>query len=302
MLDVRVATLPTVEGESVVMRLLDKSKKPPTLQELGLSDEMQGRMAEIVAKPTGALLVTGPTGSGKSTTLFACLNLINRPEINIITVEDPVEYRLPGINQVQINNRAGLTFAAALRSILRSDPDVVMVGEIRDGETAKISIEAALTGHLVLSTLHTNDAPSALTRLNEMGVEPFLTGAAVSGVLAQRLARKLCSHCCEMYTPSVEEMIAARVSPDVAASVDGMVFYRKRGCPRCNQTGYRGRVGIYQLLEMTEDLASLASSKASREEIERAAMDTGMRTLWDDGLAKVASGLTSIEELARVTV
>jgi len=302
MLDVRVATLPTVEGESLVMRLLDKSKKPPTLVELGLSEDMRSRLSEIVARPTGALLVTGPTGSGKSTTLFACLNQINRPEINIITVEDPVEYRLPGVNQVQINNRAGLTFAAALRSILRSDPDVVMVGEVRDGETAKISIEAALTGHLVLSTLHTNDAPSALTRLNEMGVEPFLTGAAVSGVLAQRLARKLCSHCCEMYTPSVEEMIAARVSPDVAASVDGMVFYRKRGCPRCNQTGYRGRVGIYQLLEMTEDLASLASTKASREEIERAAMDTGMRTLWDDGLAKVASGLTSIEELARVTV
>jgi type IV pilus assembly protein PilB len=302
MLDVRVATLPTVEGESLVMRLLDKSKKPPTLTELGLSEDMRARLSEIVAKPTGALLVTGPTGSGKSTTLFACLSQINRPEINIITVEDPVEYRLSGVNQVQINVRAGLTFAAALRSILRSDPDVVMVGEVRDGETAKISIEAALTGHLVLSTLHTNDAPSALTRLNEMGVEPFLTGAAVSGVLAQRLARKLCSHCCEMYTPSVDELLAARVSPDVAASVDGMVFYRKRGCPRCNQTGYRGRVGIYQLLEMTEDLASLASTKASREEIERAAMDTGMRTLWDDGLAKVASGLTSIEELARVTV
>jgi type IV pilus assembly protein PilB len=302
MLDVRVATLPTVEGESLVMRLLDKSKKPPTLAELGLSEAMREQLSAIVAKPTGALLVTGPTGSGKSTTLFACLNQINRPEINIITVEDPVEYRLPGVNQVQINNRAGLTFAAALRSILRSDPDVVMVGEVRDGETAKISIEAALTGHLVLSTLHTNDAPSALTRLNEMGVEPFLTGAAVSGVLAQRLARKLCPNCAEMYTPSAEEMIAARVSPDVAAANDGMSFYRKRGCPRCNQTGYRGRVGIYQLLEMTEDLASLASRHASREEIERAAMDTGMKTLWDDGLAKVAAGLTSIEELARVTV
>jgi type IV pilus assembly protein PilB len=302
MLDVRVATLPTVEGESLVMRLLDKSKKPPTLTELGLSEEMRTQLTEIVAKPTGALLVTGPTGSGKSTTLFACLNQINRPEINIITVEDPVEYRLPGVNQVQINNRAGLTFAAALRSILRSDPDVVMVGEVRDGETAKISIEAALTGHLVLSTLHTNDAPSALTRLNEMGVEPFLTGAAVSGVLAQRLARKLCTHCCEMYTPSVDEMLAARVSPDVAAASDGMAFYRKRGCPRCNQTGYRGRVGVYQLLQMTEDLATLAASKAPREEIERAALATGMRTLWDDGLAKVAAGLTSIEELARVTV
>ena len=301
MLDVRVATLPTVEGESMVMRLLDKSKKPPTLEELGLSNEMREKLAEIVMRPTGALLVTGPTGSGKSTTLFAALNQINRPQINIITVEDPVEYRLPGINQVQINSRAGLTFAAALRSILRSDPDVVMVGEIRDGETAKISIEAALTGHLVLSTLHTNDAPSALTRLNEMGVEPFLTGAAVTGVLAQRLARKLCTHCCEMYQPSVDELLAARVSPDVAAASDGMVFYRKKGCPRCNQTGYRGRIGIYQLLAMTEDLASLAAKHSTREEIERAALDSGMRTLWDDGLAKVAAGLTSVEELARVT-
>jgi type IV pilus assembly protein PilB len=302
MLDVRVATLPTVEGESMVMRLLDKSKKPPTLEELGLSDDMRSTLTEIVARPTGALLVTGPTGSGKSTTLFAALNQINRPEINIITVEDPVEYRLPGINQVQINSRAGLTFAAALRSILRSDPDVVMVGEVRDGETAKISIEAALTGHFVLSTLHTNDAPSALTRLAEMGVEPFLVGAAVTGVLAQRLARKLCTHCCEMYKPSAEEMIAARVSPDVAAASDGMAFYRKNGCPRCNQTGYKGRIGIYQLLAMTEDLASLAAKHASREDIERAALDSGMRTMWDDGLAKVAAGLTSIEELARVTV
>jgi type IV pilus assembly protein PilB len=302
MLDVRVATLPTVEGESLVMRLLDKSKKPPTLEELGLSEAMQEKLSEIVARPTGALLVTGPTGSGKSTTLFAALNQINRPEINIITVEDPVEYRLSGINQVQINSRAGLTFAAALRSILRSDPDVVMVGEIRDGETAKISIEAALTGHLVLSTLHTNDAPSALTRLNEMGVEPFLTGAAVTGVLAQRLARKLCTHCCEMYAPSVDEMISARVAPDVAAASDGMAFYRKKGCPRCNQTGYKGRIGVYQLLVMTEGLASLAAKHASREEIERAALDSDMKTLWDDGLAKVASGLTSIEELARITV
>ncbi|TMK94099.1 MAG: type II/IV secretion system protein, partial [Actinobacteria bacterium] len=189
MLDVRVATLPTVEGETVVMRLLDKSKRAPTLEELGLSDEMRTRLTEIIQRPTGALLVTGPTGSGKSTTLYAALEQINRAEINIITVEDPVEYRLGGVNQVQINQRAGLTFAAALRSILRSDPDVVMVGEIRDSETAKISIEAALTGHLVLSTLHTNDAPAAITRLNEMGVEPFLTGAAVTGVLAQRLAR-----------------------------------------------------------------------------------------------------------------
>src|SRR2546427_608060 len=228
-LDVRVATLPTVEGESIVMRLLDKSKKAPTLQELGMSDEMRGTLETLIRKPTGALLVTGPTGSGKSTTLYAALTQINRPEINIITVEDPVEYRLPGVNQVQINLRAGLSFATALRSILRSDPDVVMVGEIRDSDTAKIAIEAALTGHLVLTTVHTNDAPSTLTRLNEMGVEPFLTGAAVSAVLAQRLARKLRTHCCELYTPSVDELIEARVSPEIAAAAGGTVPYRKCG-------------------------------------------------------------------------
>jgi type IV pilus assembly protein PilB len=301
-MDIRVAVLPTVEGESIVMRLVDKSKRIPTLADLGLSDDMQAKLTDVFTRPTGALLVTGPTGSGKSTTLYAGITQVNRPEINIITVEDPVEFRIPGVNQVQINVRAGLTFAASLRSILRSDPDVVMVGEIRDSETAKMAIEAALTGHLVLSTLHTNDAPGALTRLNEMGVEPFLTGSAVTAVLAQRLARKLCTHCCEMYTPSVEDLIKAKVSPDVAAMTDGMALYRKRGCPRCNQTGYRGRIGIYQLMTMDEELETLAVTKAPREDIERAAMRNGMRTLWDDGLAKVAAGLTSVEELARVTV
>jgi type IV pilus assembly protein PilB len=301
-MDIRVAVLPTVEGEQIVMRLMDKSKKVPTLVELGLSDEMQRKLIDIFLRPTGALLVTGPTGSGKSTTLYAGITEVNRPEINIITVEDPVEFRIPGVNQVQINVRAGLTFGGALRSILRSDPDVVMVGEIRDSETAQMAIEAALTGHLVLSTLHTNDAPGALTRLNEMGVEPFLTGSAVTAVLAQRLARKLCTHCCEMYTPSIDDLIKAKVSPDIAAMTDGMALYRKRGCPRCNQTGYRGRIGIFQLMMMNEELESLAASKASREDIERSAMASGMRTLWDDGLAKVAAGLTSVEELARVTV
>jgi type IV pilus assembly protein PilB len=300
-LDVRVVTLPTVYGESVVLRLLDQSSRPPTMGELGFMDGMQAELRRIVDRPTGALLVTGPTGSGKTTTLFAVLNELSRPEINVITVEDPVEYRLPGVNQVQVNARGGVTFATALRAILRSDPDVVMVGEIRDGETAKIAIEAALTGHFVLSTLHTNDAPSALTRLNEMGVEPFLTGASVTGVLAQRLARKLCSHCCEPYTPTTDELIAARVSRERAEASGGMTLYRKRGCPRCNESGYRGRTGIYQLLSMTEDLAALAGAKATRGEIERAALASGMVTLWDDGLAKIAAGQTSLEELARVT-
>jgi type IV pilus assembly protein PilB len=302
LLDIRVATLPTVDGEKIAMRLLDKSKTAPTLEELGLEEGMRNTLSDIINKPGGALLVTGPTGSGKSTTLYSALTEISRPEINIVTVEDPVEYRLPGVSQIQINVKAGLTFAAALRSILRADPDVVMVGEIRDAETAKISIEAALTGHFVLSSLHTNDAPGAITRLNEMGVEPFLTGSAVSAVLAQRLARKLCSHCCEMYSPSIDELLRNRVSSEVAAASDGAAFYRKRGCPRCSHTGYRGRIGIYQLLVMTENLESLAVSRASREEIERAAMEGGMHTLWDDGLAKVAAGITSLEELSRVLV
>jgi type IV pilus assembly protein PilB len=300
MLDIRVATLPTVDGEAVTMRLLDKSREVPTLGALGLSQEMGDRIARILARPSGALLVTGPTGSGKSTTLYAGLAAISRPEINIITVEDPVEYRLEGIKQVQINLRAGLTFANALRSIVRSDPDVIMVGEIRDGETARISIEAALTGHFVLSTLHTNDAPSAITRLNEMGVEPFLTGAAVSAVLAQRLARKLCAHCAEPYAPTREELLGLRLSEEAAAGLAGATFRRPRGCARCGTTGYRGRVGVFQLLPMSERLEQLAASKAPREEIERAAVEEGMRTLWDDGVDKLAAGITSVEELARV--
>ena len=240
MLDIRVATLPTVEGEKVVMRLLDKSRKPPTMPELGLSDAMRAELEAIVQMPTGALIVTGPTGSGKSTTLYGCLALINRPEINVITVEDPVEYRLAGVNQVQINVRAGLTFASALRSILRSDPDVVMVGEIRDVETAKISIEAALTGHFVLSTLHTNDAPSTITRLGEMGVEPFLTGAAISAVLAQRLARKLCTHCCEAYQPTEPELAELRVTPELLGAARRDALLPQEGLPAVQPHGLQG--------------------------------------------------------------
>jgi type IV pilus assembly protein PilB len=300
MLDIRVATLPTVEGEAVTMRLLDKSIKVPTLGALGLSDAMGEQISSILDRPIGALLVTGPTGSGKSTTLYAALSAISRSEINIITVEDPVEYRLPGVNQVQINPRAGLTFATALRSIIRADPDVIMVGEIRDGETARISIEAALTGHFVLSTLHTNDAPSAITRLTEMGVEPFLTGAAVSAVLAQRLARKLCTHCAEAYTPTWDELRGLHLGEELALGLEGTTFRRRAGCPRCGQTGYRGRVGLFQLLPMSERLEHLAAAKAPREELERAAVDEGMRTMWEDGIGKVAAGITSIEELVRV--
>ena len=300
MLDIRVAVLPTVEGECVVMRLIDKSKKAPTLEGLGLADEMREALEHVVKKPTGTLLVTGPTGSGKSTTLYAALHIVAQPSVNVITVEDPVEYRLQGINQVQINTKAGLTFAAVLCSILRADPDVLMVGEIRDPETAKISIEAALTGHMVLSSLHTNDAPSALTRLNEMGVEPFLTSAAVSGVLAQRLARRLCTNCAEMYSPSVDEMIAANVSPEKAARLDGMAFYRKVGCPRCNQTGFKGRLGVFEFLSMSDELAAYSATKPSHEELRTRAIKLGMRTMWDEGMDKVAQGLTSIEELARV--
>jgi type IV pilus assembly protein PilB len=301
-LDIRVATLPTVEGEMVVMRLLDKSRRAPTLSELGFSEQMREDFQAVVARPTGALLVTGPTGSGKSTTLYAGLSEINRPEINVITVEDPVEYRLAGISQVQINVRAGLTFANVLRSILRSDPDVVMVGEIRDVETAKTSIEAALTGHFVLSSLHTNDAPGALTRLNEMGVEPFLTSSAVSAVLAQRLARRLCSHCAEAYAPTEDELEAAHVPKSEYARFQAGTVKRKRGCVRCNSTGFKGRIGIYQLLPMTESVARLAARGAAHDEIAAAAAEAGMRTLWDDGLDKVAGGVTTFEELARVVV
>lgn len=298
-LDIRVASLPTVEGEKIVMRLLDKSRSAPTLDGLGLPAMPLEGVTELLSTPTGALLVTGPTGSGKSTTLYAGLSLINDPERNIITVEDPVEYRLDGINQVQVMPRAGLTFATALRSILRADPDVVMVGEIRDGETAKISIEAALTGHLVLSTLHTNDAPGAITRLIEMGVEPFLVGASVSGVLAQRLVRRLCEDCRESYEPTEDELTAASIGPSFTSDMTPLLF-RAVGCGSCGQAGYKGRTGVYQFMAMDDELERLASSAATRDVIEEAARRKGMRTLWEAGLDLVLGGETTLEELGRV--
>ena len=300
-IDMRVATLPTVYGEKVVMRLLDKSNVMLDLEELGFAEKALKRFRKAFTKPYGAILVTGPTGSGKSTTLYAALNILNSPEKNIITVEDPVEYRLTGINQVQVNVRAGMTFAAALRSILRADPDIVMIGEIRDRETALIAIESALTGHLVLSTLHTNDAPGALSRLTEMGIEPFLTSSAVDAVLAQRLARRLCKHCKEPYT-ATKEMLRKNDFPPEVCDRDDVVLHRAKGCSRCNNTGYKGRLGLYEVMVVSEAIRRLTVERKSADEIGRVAAAEGMKSLREDGIDKVLLGMTSVEEIARVIV
>ena len=300
-IDMRVATLPTVYGEKVVMRLLDKSNVMLDLEQLGFAEKALKRFRKSFTKPYGAILVTGPTGSGKSTTLYAALNILNDPSKNIITVEDPVEYRLTGINQVQVNPRAGMTFAAALRSILRCDPDIVMVGEIRDRETALIAIESALTGHLVLSTLHTNDAPGALSRLTEMGIEPFLTSSAVDAVLAQRLARRLCSQCKEPYT-ATKEMLRKNDFPPEVCDRDDVVLHRAKGCSRCNNTGYKGRLGLYEVMIVSEAIRRLTVERKSADEIGRVAAAEGMKSLREDGIDKVLLGMTSVEEIARVIV
>jgi type IV pilus assembly protein PilB len=299
-IDLRVATLPTVWGEKVVMRILDNSTATLDLADLGFREHNFERWKRSYTKPYGMLLVTGPTGSGKSTTLYATLNIVSRPEINVITVEDPVEYRIAGINQVQVNAKAGLTFARALRSILRSDPDVVLLGEIRDHETAQIAIEAALTGHLVLATLHTNDAPSAVTRLTEMGIEPFLVGSALDCVLAQRLARRLCLKCREPYTPTEDALVAARFPWEPGSPLP--TLHRPAGCSACSKTGYKGRLALHEVMPVTEQVERLAVEHASGETIMKVACDEGMQTLRQDGLAKVADGLTSLEEIFRVVV
>jgi len=298
-IDLRVATLPSVYGENVSIRILDKAKALFKLEELGFQPDALEKYRASFAKPYGAILVTGPTGSGKSTTLYATLNILNSPEKKIITVEDPVEYRLPGIVQIQINPAAGLTFARGLRSIVRCDPDIIMVGEIRDLETAKIAIESALTGHLVLSTLHTNDAPSALTRLIEMGMEPFLVSSSIDCVLAQRLARKLCPHCKEQYKPSRSILKELGFSLERGEKI---VFYRPKGCRRCFNTGYKGRIGIYEVMLMSEEIGWLCAERRSADEIKKVAIKEGMRTLREDGLAKVKQGITSVEEIMRVIV
>ena len=297
-LDLRVATLPTVWGEKVVIRVLDKSQALIKLEELGFLEDAYKRYEEAFRKPYGAILVTGPTGSGKSTTLYATLNILNSVDRNIITVEDPVEYRLAGVNQIQVNPKAGLTFASALRSILRADPDIVLIGEIRDKETAMIAVEAALTGHLVLSTLHTNDAPSAITRLIEMDVETFLVASAIDCVVAQRLARKLCERCKEAYRPEPAELLEAGYPewqvPEIAQ------LFRPVGCGSCAKTGYRGRIGLFEVMPMSEEIERLTVERASSDEIKAVAIQQGMQTLKQDGLEKVRMGITSIEEVARV--
>ncbi|MBE0475783.1 MAG: Flp pilus assembly complex ATPase component TadA [Coriobacteriia bacterium] len=296
--DFRVAVLPVVHGEMSVIRLLRRDSIMMSLEDLGFLEQPMSRLMEAISKPYGAILVTGPTGSGKSTTLYAAINKTNDIRTNLITVEDPVEYRLAGLSQVQVNEKAGLTFAAALRSILRQDPDAVMIGEIRDKETGTIAIEAALTGHLVLSTLHTNDAPSAVTRLTEMGIEPFLTASAVNCVLAQRLARRLCE-CKEAYTPPEESLQRAAFPFEPGKPPK---LYRAVGCKKCGGLGYKGRMGVHEVLTISETIEKLAVENASADEIKRQAVAEGMMTLRDDGFEKVRTGLTSIEEILRVVV
>jgi type IV pilus assembly protein PilB len=296
--DLRVATLPTVFGEKVVMRILDKSTALLRLDDLGFLPANLERFEQAYKQPYGTILVTGPTGSGKSTTLYATLNIVNDESKNVITVEDPVEYRVAGINQVQVNTKAGLTFAAALRSILRSDPDIVLVGEIRDRETATIAVEAALTGHLVLSTLHTNDASSTPTRLVEMGVEPFLVASALDCIVAQRLARRLCPKCRQAYQPSPTELIAAGWQEDELDDLPEL--FRPIGCQACGKTGFYGRFALHEVLLVSEDVERLIVDRGHSEDIKKVATAQGMLTLRQAGLVQVRAGMTSVEEILRV--
>lgn len=299
--DLRVATLPTVHGEKVVMRILDKSTALLKLSDLGFLPDNMVRYEESYRKPYGTILVTGPTGSGKSTTLYATLNILNDESKNVITVEDPVEYQLPGINQVQVNSKAGMTFAAALRSILRSDPDIVLVGEIRDRETAVIAVEAALTGHLVLSTLHTNDAATTPSRLVEMGVEPFLVGSAIDCVVAQRLARRLCDKCKQEFKPDPADLVVAGWDVERLGELDGThPMFRAHGCGACGGTGYHGRFAIHEVLQISEEVERLIVERGHSDEIRKLAIGQGMLTLRQAGLQQVSMGVTSVEEILRV--
>ncbi len=296
-IDFRVSTLPTVYGENTVIRILDPEAIRTRLGELGMGRKAEEAYRRIVSTPYGIVFVTGPTGSGKTTTLYATLNKLNQVEKNIITIEDPVEYRLEMIRQSHMNPKTGMTFAAGLRSILRQDPDIIMVGEIRDYETASTAVQAALTGHLVLSTLHTNDTAGALTRLVDMGVEPFLVASATSGILAQRLVRKLCEHCKKPYEPD-QEMLSDLGLQGVDRD---LTFYHPVGCKRCRETGYSGRTGIFEVMELTEELQEMVQKSAGSEEIKRQSVKQGMIPLRHDGLRMVVRGITSVEEVLRVT-
>jgi type IV pilus assembly protein PilB len=298
-IDLRVSTVPTSHGESIVMRILDKESLKLGLPELGFLSDDQAIFERLLAMPDGILLVTGPTGSGKTTTLYGCLNIINRPDRKIITVEDPVEYQLPGINQVAVNEDAGMTFVAALRAMLRQAPNIIMIGEIRDMETANIAINASLTGHLVFSTLHTNDAPSAVTRLIDMGVKPFLVASSVQAIMAQRLVRKICQKCKEEYKPSEGEILALDLTADMVKSG---TFYKGAGCSDCNRTGYRGRSGIFEIFIIDDEVRKMITEKISSTVIRKRARELGMRTLREDGIRKVLAGITTPEEVLTATL
>lgn len=298
-LDLRVSTIPTNHGESVVMRILDKESVLLGLSQLGFFSDDQQTFEKLIASPDGIILVTGPTGSGKTTTLYACLNQLNRPDRKLITVEDPVEYQLSGINQVHVRASIGLTFSAALRAILRQAPNIVMIGEIRDMETAEIAVNASLTGHLVLSTLHTNDAPGAVTRLIDIGVKPFLVASSTRGIMAQRLLRRVCSKCRQEEAATAAEL---RLLGPAAGLVEGASLVRGAGCAECSFTGYKGRLGIYEIFQIDDEVRNMIYDKVSTAELRHRARELGMRTLREDGLRKAVAGMTTLEEVFRVTM
>jgi type IV pilus assembly protein PilB len=297
-IDLRVSSLPTIFGEKIVMRILDKSNLNIDLEKLGFEPKSMKDFCDAIANPYGMVLVTGPTGSGKTTTLYSALSRVNTPEVNVMTAEDPVEYNLDGINQVLVHDDVGLTFAAALKAFLRQDPNIIMVGEIRDIDTASIAVKAALTGHLVLSTLHTNDAPSAIGRMIDMGIEPFLVASSVNLVLAQRLVRRVCNNCKKQITLSEETLRELQLDAKEAAKA---TFFQGEGCVDCNNTGYRGRQGVYEVMSMSSKLREMVLERTSANEIKKLAITEGMLTLRRDGLEKLKKGLTSVEEILKET-
>ncbi len=297
-IDLRVSILPTSHGQSVVMRILDRENIKVGLRDLGFGDEDWKRFSQLIKRPNGILLVTGPTGSGKTTTLYAALNELNRPDVKIITAEDPVEYYLPGINQCEVRAKIGMTFARIIRAMLRQNPNILLVGEIRDNETAQTAIQASLTGHLVFSTLHTNDAPSAITRLVDIGVQPFLVASSIIGIMAQRLVRKVCPKCRQRYEPSPTVLKSLGLKPEIAKKAN---FMKGKGCSYCNKSGYRGRMGIYELMTMTNGIREMTFRGEPTQNIRKLARKQGMRTLFEDGMIKALKGLTTIDEVLRIT-